>query len=164
MKIAVEGCLHGELEKVYETIAEIETREKTKVDLLLCCGDFQATRNLSDLKCMAVPDKYKEMGSFYKYYSGELKAPILTLVIGGNHEASNHSQELPFGGWLCPNIYYLGYCGVVDILDEVSGKVVLTVGGLSGIYKPRDYLRGTKWNKKQCKIIEVLLKNALFSP
>ena len=68
------------------------------MDVLLCCGDFQATRNLADLKCMAVPDKFKEMGTFYKYYSGELKAPILTFVIGGNHEASNHMQELPFGG------------------------------------------------------------------
>ena len=94
MKIAIEGCLHGELQKVYETIEEIEKREHYKVDLLLCCGDFQATRNLSDLKCMAVPDKYKEMGSFYKYFSGELKAPILTLVIGGNHEASNHLQVI----------------------------------------------------------------------
>ena len=80
------------------------------MDLLLCCGDFQAVRNLADLKCMAVPDKYKEMGTFYKYYSGELKAPFLTLVIGGNHEASNHLQELPFGGWLCPNIYFMGNC------------------------------------------------------
>ena len=94
MKIAIEGCLHGELQKVYETIEEIEKREHYKVDLLLCCGDFQATRNLSDLKCMAVPDKYKEMGTFYKYFSGELKAPILTLVIGGNHEASNHLQVM----------------------------------------------------------------------
>jgi lariat debranching enzyme len=33
---------------------------------LLCCGDFQSTRNLTDLKCMAVPDKYKEMGTFYQ--------------------------------------------------------------------------------------------------
>ena len=63
---------------------------------------------MADLQCMAVPDKFKEMGTFYKYYSGELKAPILTFVIGGNHEASNHLQELPFGGWLCPNIYFLG--------------------------------------------------------
>ena len=51
------------------------------------------------------------------------------------------SKELPFGGWLCTNIYYLGHCGVVDITDNL-GKVVLSVGGLSGIYKPRDYLRG----------------------
>ena len=141
MKIAIEGCMHGELQKVYDTIAEIENRENYKVDLLLCCGDFQATRNLSDLKCMAVPEKHLDMGSFYKYYSGELKAPILTLVIGGNHEASNHFQELPFGGWLAPNIYFLGHCGVVDITDG-NNQVVLTVGGMSGIYKGRDFLRG----------------------
>ncbi len=141
MKIAVEGCLHGELQKVYETVQEIEEREGYKVDLLLCCGDFQATRNLADLQCMAVPDKYKEMGTFWKYYSGELTAPILTLVIGGNHEASNHFQELPFGGWLCPNVYYLGHAGVVDICNQ-DGDVITTIGGLTGIYKSHDYLRG----------------------
>ena len=75
----------------------------------------------------------REMGTFYRYYSGELKAPILTLVIGGNHEASNYLQELPFGGWLAPNIYYLGYCGVVDVANN-KGQVIQTVGGLSGIY------------------------------
>ena len=93
MRIAIEGCTHGELEKTYETIKEIEEKDGRKVDpfllnvlrhllicqwlsqsglaqvdLLLCCGDFQSTRNLSDLACMACPDKYKEMCSFYKYY------------------------------------------------------------------------------------------------
>ena len=85
--------------------------------------------------------KPKEMGTFFKYYSGELKAPMLTLVIGGNHEASNYFQELPFGGWLCPNIYYLGYSGVIDVANS-SGKSILTVGGLSGIFKDYDYLKG----------------------
>lgn len=33
---------------------------------------------------------------------------MLTVFIGGNHEASNHLQELPYGGWVAPNIYYLG--------------------------------------------------------
>lgn len=66
MKIAVEGCAHGELEKIYETIAAIEKQENYKVDLLLCCGDFQATRNLDDLNCMAVPKKFQEIGTFYK--------------------------------------------------------------------------------------------------
>jgi len=32
----------------------------------------------------------------------------LTIFIGGNHEASNYLQELPYGGWVAPNIYYLG--------------------------------------------------------
>lgn len=29
-----------------------------------------------------------------RYYTGEKKAPILTIVIGGNHEASNYFWEL----------------------------------------------------------------------
>ena len=135
MHIAIEGCLHGELEKVYATIQEIQDMEGIKIDLLVCCGDFQSVRNLGDLKSMAVPDKYKEMGSFWKYYTGILKAPMLTIFIGGNHEASNYLQELPYGGWVAPNIYYLGYAGVVD----VNG---LRIGGISGIFKGGDYLKG----------------------
>jgi len=111
MFIAVVGCCHGELDRVYETMAECENFVGRKVDLLLICGDFQAVRNEDDLECLACPPKYRQMNSFYKYYSGEKKAPVLTIVIGGNHEASNHMQELPFGGFLAPNIYYLGYAG-----------------------------------------------------
>lgn len=70
-----------------------------------------------------------------RYYSGEMKAPILTIFIGGNHEASNYLQELPYGGWVAPNIYYLGYAGVVQVGD-------LRIGGLSGIYKGSDYMKG----------------------
>jgi len=135
MRVAIEGCTHGELEKTYATLAQLEEAGGGKVDLLLCCGDFQSTRNLSDLKCMACPDKYKDMCSFYKYYSGEAIAPVLTIFIGGNHEASNYLQELAYGGWVAPNIYYLGYAGVVN----VNG---IRIGGISGIYKGFDYLHG----------------------
>lgn len=136
MHIAIEGCTHGALDETYAAIAECEAQNGgQKIDLLLCCGDFQSTRNLRDLQCMAVPDKYKDMCSFYKYYSGEKIAPILTLFIGGNHEASNVLQELPYGGWVAPNIYYLGYAGVV----KVGG---VRIGGLSGIYNGHNYLKG----------------------
>lgn len=66
MKIAIEGCAHGELEIIYNTLFEIEKNSGNKIDLLICCGDFQSTRNNVDLSCMAVPDKYKDMCSFYK--------------------------------------------------------------------------------------------------
>ena len=66
MKIAIEGCAHGELQKIYETIQGIEKPENIKVDLLLCCGDFQSTRNLEDLTTMAVPKKYQDICTFYK--------------------------------------------------------------------------------------------------
>lgn len=66
MKIAVVGCSHGELDKIYDQILYTERERNIKIDLLLCCGDFQSTRNEADLRCMAVPPKYYNMGSFYK--------------------------------------------------------------------------------------------------
>lgn len=82
-----------------------------------------------------MPEKYRRLGDFSCYYSGEKTAPILTLVIGGNHEASNYMWELYYGGWLAPNIYYLGAAGCV----RVGG---LLIAGASGIFKANDYQHG----------------------
>lgn len=125
MKVAVAGCVHGEVEKMYKALESIEKEQDCKVDLLLCCGDFQAVRDENDLKSMARTKDYHDLGTFGKYYSGEIAAPVLTIFVGGNHEASNYLQELPFGGWVAPNIYYLGYAGCVNF----NG---LRIGGISG--------------------------------
>lgn len=53
-------------------------------------------------------------------------------AVGGNHEASNHLWELHYGGWVAPNIYYLGAAGVVNF-----GGV--RIAGLTGIFNPRHY-------------------------
>lgn len=111
MHIAVVGCSHGELEAMYDLIAETERRQGIKVDLLLCCGDFQSVRNESDLACMACPVKYRDMVTFWKYHSGGKKAPVPTIFIHGNHEASNYLLELFHGGYVAPNIYFLGFAG-----------------------------------------------------
>lgn len=66
MLIAVEGCAHGELDMIYGEIHQLERKNNVKVDLLICCGDFQAVRNEADLQCMAVPPKFRQMCSFYK--------------------------------------------------------------------------------------------------
>ncbi|KAK9665264.1 hypothetical protein RND81_14G101300 [Saponaria officinalis] len=135
MKIAIEGCMHGDLDNVYKTIADLEKSQNTKIDLLLCCGDFQAVRNKKDLESLNVPAKYKHMKNFWKYYSGKEVAPIPTVFIGGNHEASNYLWELYYGGWAAPNIYFLGFAGVIKF-----GNV--RIGGLSGIYNAKNYRLG----------------------
>ncbi len=40
---------------------------------------MQAVRNLDDLECLACPVNYRHVKTFYKYYSGEFKAPYLTI-------------------------------------------------------------------------------------
>ncbi|KAJ0877650.1 putative calcineurin-like phosphoesterase domain, ApaH type, lariat debranching enzyme [Helianthus annuus] len=135
MKIAIEGCMHGDLDNVYATLLHLQQVERTKIDLLICCGDFQAVRNEKDLESLSVPPKYRSMNSFWKYYSGEKVAPFPTLFIGGNHEASNYLWELYYGGWAAPHIYFLGFAGVVKF-----GSV--RIGGLSGIYKSNHYHLG----------------------
>ena len=81
---------------------------------------------------MAVPAKYRAIGDFHEYYSGARKAPYLTIFVGGNHEASNHLFELFHGGWVAPNIYYMGAANVI----QVGG---LRIAGLSGIWYGSDY-------------------------
>ena len=39
-------------------------------------------RNLDDLETMSVPQKYREIMTFWKYYSGQKVAPIPTLFGG----------------------------------------------------------------------------------
>ena len=115
MWIAVQGCMHGELELVYEALRREEEARGEKAALLICCGDFQAVRDQADLDCLACPAKYRRMNTFYKYFNGELVAPVLTVFIGGNHEASNYMQQLPCGGWVAPNIFYFGYAHTLTL-------------------------------------------------
>ncbi|PVU92991.1 hypothetical protein BB561_003499 [Smittium simulii] len=135
LQIAIEGCCHGELDKIYNALSIREAKNKKKVDLLIICGDFQAMRNPSDMNFMCCPDKYKRLGGFYRYYTGEKKAPVPTIFIGGNHEASNYSRELFMGGWAAPNIYFMGLSNVIWFKG-------LRIGGISGIFNENNFNRG----------------------
>lgn len=81
---------------------------------------------------MSVPLKYRQLGDFHEYYSGRRKAPYLTIFVGGNHEASSHLWELYYGGWVAPNIYYMGAANVLRLGP-------LRIAGMSGIWKGFDY-------------------------
>ena len=135
LRVAVIGCAHGELDDVYAAVEEASSRGERPVQLVVCCGDFEASRNVNDLQTMACPPKYRRLNSFWKYYAGIKLAPVLTVFVGGNHEAANHLQELPYGGWVAPNIFYLGHAGCVRI-----GGV--RIAGLSGIYDARNFNTG----------------------
>ncbi|PPR90161.1 hypothetical protein GOBAR_AA30536 [Gossypium barbadense] len=131
MKIAVEGCMHGDLDKVYDTIKYIENTRNIKIDLLLCYGDFQEV------------------------------APVPTIFIGGNNEASNYLWELYYGGWAAPNIYFLGYAVVVKFGN-------IRIDGLSGIYNARNYClgwiqQGTLGIKPAAQLLKKLRPSYWFS-
>jgi lariat debranching enzyme len=67
LNIAVEGCCHGELDRIYQTIQDSENINGIHVDLLLICGDFECLRDIADLNCLAVPEKYRKLVRVLRY-------------------------------------------------------------------------------------------------
>ena len=133
VRLAIEGCGHGTLHAIYASIEEAcKQKGWPGVDLLIIGGDFQSVRNAFDLNCVSMPPKYREMCDFHEYYSGQRMAPCLTIFVGGNHEASNYLFELYHGGWVAPNIYYMGAANVLRLGP-------LRIAGMSGIWKGFDY-------------------------
>jgi len=146
VRLAVWGCGHGTLDRAYAAVAALEASagfSGPPVDALLCCGDFQAVRSEADMESMACPQRFRAMQDFAAYYAGRKRAPLLTLFVGGNHEAGVHLAELPLGGWVAPNIYYLGSAGAVRLRG-------LRIAGLSGIFKRYDYRRGCEDARAGC--------------
>jgi lariat debranching enzyme len=136
VRVAVVGCAHGMLDDIYATVQFVNEMDPARpVELLLCCGDFECMRNTRDLETLACPPKYRAMHAFHEYYSGAKQVPVLTVFVGGNHEASSYLHDLHYGGWVAPNMFYLGAAGCIT----VGG---LRIAGLSGIYKPQDYTAG----------------------
>ncbi|KAK1943501.1 Lariat debranching enzyme B [Phytophthora citrophthora] len=136
VRVAVVGCAHGMLDDIYATVNFVnEMDPENPVDLLLCCGDFECMRNMRDLETLACPPKYRALHAFHRYYKQEKIAPVLTIFVGGNHEASGYLKELHYGGWVAPNMFYLGAAGVINVAG-------LRIAGLSGIYKQQDYTTG----------------------
>ena len=135
LNIIATGCIHGTLDKMYKDIQDYEKEKKIKIDLVLCTGDFECMRNEKDLNFLSCPEKYRHMGDFHKYYNSKMKAPYLTIFVGGNHEASNYLEQNYYGGYVAKNIYYLGRAGVINVKG-------LRIGGISGIFNKNDYFRG----------------------
>jgi lariat debranching enzyme len=127
MRILVAGCLHGAWETLVETATDFISQGES-IDLIVLCGDGQTMRNEDDLNSFHCPPRYRKLGTFSKLYTG---------FIAGNHEACDF---LPFGGWLAPNVFYVGRACSLSF-----GTLQIT--GLSGIFHSSDFLRpiNEKW-------------------
>lgn len=57
-----------------------------------------------------------------------------------------------YGGWAAPNMYFLGYAGVIKFGD-------IRIGGLSGIYNERHYKLGSSYAQinRLCIVSEAIL-------
>ncbi|CCE61925.1 hypothetical protein TPHA_0B02520 [Tetrapisispora phaffii CBS 4417] len=130
LRVAIQGCCHGELDKIFQELEQLHKRNP--IDLLLILGDFQSLRSENDFKSISIPPKYQKLGDFQNYYKdSNLKPCVPTIFIGGNHESMRHLMLLPFGGYVSNDIYFMGYSNMIWFKG-------LRIGGLSGIYKHWD--------------------------
>jgi len=99
-----------------------------------------------DIRNIVGPKKYRQLGDFHKYFSGEKSAPIPTFFVGGNHENYDYLDfHYPEGFEVALNIFYLGRSGVKDI----SG---LRIGYFSGIESSRYFDTPRKFSSENGKV------------
>ena len=84
--------------------------------LLLHCSLFTAFCPLFSVCLFYVPFA-RCVCVFYLTVSSLVSFLVMSSVETGNHEASNLLQSLYYGGWVAPNIYFLGFAGDVLCCD-----------------------------------------------
>ena len=124
---AAVGDVHGHHHDMVRLLSEWESRTSNAIQFVLQVGDFEPHRNDADLETMAAPAKYRVLGDFPDFYSGDFGFPWPVYFIGGNHEPYGFLDLIPNGGPVLENCFYLGRAGTV----ETHG---LKVVGMSGIY------------------------------
>ena len=135
--IAIVGDVHGHQDLMVQAVMDWQEQNHESIDLILSVGDFQTMRDEIDMRAMACPAKYQQIGDYPAYHAGERTFPAEVVFIGGNHEAYNWLETMPLGGALAPRCYYLGRWGVIQRLG-------LRIAGLSGNYSPRAYESGRR--------------------
>ncbi|KAL6949755.1 hypothetical protein ACO0QE_000413 [Hanseniaspora vineae] len=140
LNVAVHGCVHGDLKKVYDLILS-KSKDQKKVDLLIILGDVQTLRSAQDLVSISIPPKYLynnnvgKITDFPRFIKDQYKIPIPTIIIGGNHENMKQFAELPHGGYIYPDLYYMGLKSVVSFKGlKIAGFSGIT--NLYDVYKP----------------------------
>ena len=156
--MAVNGCLHGKFEQLLSVL------EPSQTELLLLLGDLQLLSKKQDLSSCSIPYKYTYGGDVdritdFKKITTENNNKLtqdlgqigLVLGIGGNHENMGLLELLPFGGFLLPNFFYMGFCNVI----KYKGLKICGISGIVNdlnVYKEREFgfsqekgLEQTQW-------------------
>ena len=129
---AAAGDIHGDHEQLVARLHEVMEGLAEPLAFVLQVGDFEPVRDEADLAFMTGPDHRRQLGSFHRVLSGELRYPAEVLFIGGNHEPYGWLEQFPEGAELVPGIYYLGRAGAVE-------RAGLRIAGLTGIHSPKRY-------------------------
>jgi len=132
VNFAVVGDVHSKQDAMYGAALQWEQDNQKAIDAILQVGDFETIRNEADLAHYHAPQKYHKISDFADYFTGEKEAPFLTVFTGGNHEAWGVLAKHNAGGFLAPNVFYLGRSGVINIKG-------VNVAGLTGVFDRDKY-------------------------
>lgn len=128
--IAVVGDVHGEMWAMVRLLCGWEKSRRLTIDAVLQVGDFEPHTSAEYLATMAAPAKYRKMGDFSLFASGQAEFPWPVHFIGGNHEPYGFLDQIPGGGQVARNCFYAGRAGA----SEICG---LRVAFLSGVFVAR---------------------------
>jgi len=117
---------------MYIAAQDWQQRHGKTIDAVLQVGDFETIRNPQDFEHYYAPQKFHHISDIAEYCKGLKRAPFFTVFIGGNHEAWSVLKEHRNGGFICPEVYFLGRANVID----VNG---VKIGGLTGIFNRKHY-------------------------
>lgn len=129
---AAAGDIHGDHAGLIARLDEASAGLGAPLAFVLQVGDFEPVRDERDLLTMAGPERRRQLGSFHRVLSGELRYPAEVIFIGGNHEPYGWLEELAEGGEIAPGIVYAGRAGIIE-------RAGLRIAALSGIHSPTRY-------------------------
>jgi hypothetical protein len=139
---AIVGDVHGHHHRMVSMVESISNKKNVSIQFVLQVGDFEAHRDENDLSSMDAPQKYRKLGDFRDYYSGQCQFPWPLYFIGGNHEPYGWYEEHINGFELTPACHYLGRVNC----QEIYG---IKVVGISGIYREPKFI-SQRPNMSQC--------------
>ncbi|XP_048581783.1 CWF19-like protein 1 isoform X2 [Nematostella vectensis] len=137
LKILVCGDVNGKINQLYNRVKTV-LKKNPGFEMLLCVGSFFSGSE----------ETHREWDSYMK---GELRAPIITYILGPNDPEEMKYFEADFledGTELCENITYLGRKGV---LKTPSG---LQIAYLSGTDKAEGLKGGCVFSEQDVASLE----------